>query len=482
MALFQEVDLSTFAGGQIVGIESGSLAEAIGIQVGDELLAINDQTVEDIIDVQFYAADEELELLVRRGEEYLLFEAEREYDQSMGLQFAHPTFDVDIRRCNNLCEFCFVLQMAPKFRRTLYIKDDDYRYSFLFGHFVTLTNLSDHDWWRVEAMRLSPLYVSVHVTDTDLRRRFLRNDTAPDILEQLRWLAEHHIDVHTQLVVVPGFNDGDWLAQSVSELAALHTSGEGEGGVLSISVVPVGLTSHHKYSMRPHTAQEAADTLDYVEALQRQYRAEMGIAFVYPTDEWYLVSGREVPPLEAYDGQELHENGLGMVRAFLDDWALVEEEIATTDPLPAAKDITLVTATLFEGVLREKSDEFAARTGCRVTVQPIVNRRLGESITVAGLLMGMDILDRLAGQELGDLVVLPRVTFDHPDLVALDDISPQEIATRLKRTVVLADSLGDVWDALLGQGAMVFEPGQPAPESLPLKVIGVDGESAAHMS
>ena len=179
MPLFQELDPTTFHGGQITSIEPGSVADDIGLQPGDELLAINDNQVEDVIDVQFYGAEESLELLIRRGEELLLYEAERDYNQSLGLEFEHPTFDIDIRRCNNLCEFCFVLQMAPKFRRTLYIKDDDYRYSFLFGHFVTLTNLSDHDWSRIETMRLSPLYVSVHVTDWEMRRKFLRNPHRP---------------------------------------------------------------------------------------------------------------------------------------------------------------------------------------------------------------------------------------------------------------------------------------------------------------
>ena len=264
MPLFQEIDPTTFAGGRVVAIEPGSVAAAIGLRPGDELLAINDEAVEDVIDVQFHGAEEELELLVRRDGEYLLFEAERDYDQTLGLVFAHPTFDVDIRRCNNLCPFCFVLQMAPKFRRTLYVKDDDYRYSFLFGHFVTLTNLSDHDWGRIELMRLSPLYVSVHVSDTELRRQFLRNATAPDVMEQLRWLAARHIEVHTQLVIVPGFNDGEWLARSIRELAELWPA-DGGGGVLSISVVPVGLTRHHKYGMRPYTPAEASSIAVSVE-------------------------------------------------------------------------------------------------------------------------------------------------------------------------------------------------------------------------
>ncbi|MEZ4518360.1 MAG: DUF512 domain-containing protein [Chloroflexota bacterium] len=479
MALFNEVDLSTFVGGQIVGIEPGSLAEVIGLQPGDELLAINDQAVEDIIDVQFYSADEELDLLVRRDAEYLLFEAEREYDQSLGLQFSHPTFDVDIRRCNNLCEFCFVLQMAPKFRRTLYIKDDDYRYSFLFGHFVTLTNLSEHDWQRIETMRLSPLYVSVHATDTALRRKFLRNETAPDILEQLRWLRAQHIEVHTQLVVVPGLNDGEYLAQSVRDLAGLRPSSEGEGGVLSVSVVPVGLTRHHKYGMRPHTPEEAAATLDFIEALQVDYRRETGMAFVYPTDEWYLVSGREVPPLAAYDGQQLHENGLGMVRAFLDEWDTVQEEIASAETLPVPQTITLATASLFQDVLYEKAAEFAEKTRCGVTVRPIINQRLGESITVAGLLMATDVIEQLEDADLGDFLVLPRVTFDHPDLIALDDISPQDVANRLQCTVVLADSLGDVWDALEGRAALIFQPGRQS-DSLSLRVLPDDEEASSN--
>ncbi len=482
MPLFQELDPTTFAGGRVVGIEPGSVAAAIGLRPGDELLAINDEAVEDVIDVQFHGADEELELLVRRDGEYLLFEAERDYEQTLGLAFAHPTFDVDIRRCNNLCPFCFVLQMAPKFRRTLYVKDDDYRYSFLFGHFVTLTNLSDHDWRRIELMRLSPLYISVHVTDTDLRRKFLRNDKADDIMEQLRWLVARNIEVHTQLVIVPGFNDGEWLARSIRELAELWPA-EGGGGVLSISVVPVGLTRHHKYGMRPHTPAEAAATLDFVEALQPEFLDRFGIRFVYLTDEWYLVTGREVPPQDAYDGQELHENGLGMVRAYLDDWAAVREEIAATADLPPARAVTLATATLFAPTLRRTAAEFAALTGCEVAVVPMVNMRLGESITVSGLLMAGDVIDQLQAAGVGDLVVLPRVMFDHPDTISLDDLSPQDVANRLGRPVALADSLGDVWDALRGESRVMYRPGVAPGGSLDLRVLDDDaGQSAAHLS
>jgi putative radical SAM enzyme (TIGR03279 family) len=481
MALFQEIDLQTYTGGQITAVQPRSVAADIGLQVGDELLAINDSPVEDVIDVQYYSADEELELLIRRDDEYLLYEAVRAYNQPLGIEFAHPTFDTDIRRCNNLCEFCFVLQMAPHFRRTLYIKDDDYRYSFLFGHYVTLTNLSDHDWWRIETMRLSPLYISVHVTDLEQRRRYLRNANAPDIMDQLRWLIERDIEVHTQLVVTPEVNDGHWLEQSIRDLETLWP------GVRSLSVVPVGLTKHHKYKMRTHTPEEAAVILDYVESLQADYLARFGVRFVYPTDEWYLVTGREVPPLSAYDGQDLHENGLGMVRHFLDAWQGEQVEIKAAMAEKRAFDyekVTLVTGLMFAEMLTRETAVFRQLTQLDVTVQPILNEKLGGTITTAGLLMGQDAFNQLKASGYGDLVIFPRVMFDHPDTITLDNISPQDMANRLNRPVALADTLGDVWDALTGQSKVLYQPGV-APTTDPIALPMLDKEDlnpTAHFS
>ncbi|HSH01951.1 MAG TPA: DUF512 domain-containing protein [Anaerolineae bacterium] len=478
MPIYQELDIRTVNGGHIAAIQPDSLAAELGLQPGDELLAINDNSVTDVIDVQFYSATEELDLLIRRENEYLLYEAYRDYNQPLGLEFDHPTFDTDIRRCNNLCEFCFVLQMAPKFRRTLYIKDDDYRYSFLQGHFVTLTNLSDHDWWRIENMRLSPLYVSVHVTDWEKRREFLRNPTAPDIMEQLRWLAERNIEVHTQLVIVPDFNDGPYLERSIRELAALAPT------VQSISVVPVGLTRHHKYTMRPHTPEEAANTLAFVEQQQQQFLDKWDYRFVYPTDEWYLVSGRTVPPIDAYDGQELHENGLGMVRHFLDEWLDVQAEIKAYDqPISQPGTITLVTATLFADTLRQAAAEFTTLTDIPTQIIVINNERFGDTITVAGLLMGKDILNQLQAQQYGDLLILPRITFDHPDRITLDDLTPVDVATQLGRPLALADTMGDVWDAVIGQSQALHHPRQqPATDAIPLRLIDPNQDTGAHIS
>jgi putative radical SAM enzyme (TIGR03279 family) len=349
--------------------------------------------------------------------------------------------------------------MAPKFRRTLYIKDDDYRYSFLFGHFVTLTNLNEHDWWKIEEMRLSPLYISVHVTDLQKRRQFLRNPSAPDILPQIRSLTEKGIQLHTQLVIVPEFNDGPILERSIRDLAMLYPA------VKSISVVPVGLTRHHKYQMRTHTPEEAGDMLDYLSSFQEEFKQSLSQRFVYPTDEWYLVAGRSVPKISEYDGHDLHENGLGMVRNFLDEWQTLKSEIKSwmfnfenrenqSPEIPGM--ITLVTGTLFAPILKKIASEFQQLTGIKTQVFSIVNDRLGDSITVAGLLMGVDVLSQLKETVLGNIVVLPRVMFDHPETISLDDMPPQTLANELRRSIVLADSMGDVWDAVTGASISIY--------------------------
>lgn len=446
-------------GGLVTGVAPGSAGEALGVTPGDVLTAVNGYAVEDVIDVQYYAADEHLELTVLRAGQERVLSGARAYNEELGLEFEHPTFDVDIRRCNNLCEFCFVLQMAPRMRRTLYIKDDDYRYSFLFGHYVTLTNLSERDWWRIANQGLSPLYVSVHATDLDLRRRFLRNDTAPDIVEQLRWLIDNGVEVHTQIVVTPEVNDGPHLEKSVRDLAALYP------GVRSVSVVPVGLTRHHKYGMRVNTVEEAQKVLERCHTWGDAYKAQLGVNFVYPTDEWYLVTRRPVPPRDWYDGLSLEENGLGMVRRFLEEWERSLPEVEghalfwELEMMPV-KSLTLATGALFADTLKTHAGDFTDTTGVPSEVIPIANTRLGETITVAGLLMGEDVVAQLSGRELGEVVVLPRVMFDHPDGVSLDDQSPLDIARALGRPVALADLMGDVVDILHGQAAMLFDPVQ----------------------
>ncbi len=461
-------------GGLIAAIEPESFASEIGLQVGDEVLEVNGHPAEDVIDVQFYAADEWIEMKIRRGSMLLTCKGGRDYNQTLGIEFEHPTFDVDIRRCNNLCPFCFVLQMPNRMRRALYVKDDDYRYSFLHGHFVTLTNLSDRDWQRIADQSLSPLYVSVHATDLRVRRSCLRNPTAPDVMEQLRWLADHDIEVHTQLVITPGLNDGPYLGQSIHDLATLWPH------VSSVCVVPVGLTKHHKYDRRPLTKTEMRVIVDEVQGYQQEYLSKFGVRFAYLTDEWYLQLDEEVPPKSHYDGLSLEENGQGMVRNFLDDWKAVKREIKNKKPEGQQRirahyqSATLATGTLFAPTLTKASREFTRLSGLPVDVAPLVNERLGETITVSGLLMGDDVINQLKGRQLGEVIVLPRIMFDHPRGVALDDVSPLRIAQLLDRPVALADTMGDVLDALTGRSRLLIKP---TDEQIPLDVMKAGGWS-----
>ena len=407
--------------GLIAAIAPRSLAERAGLQAGDELLSINDRPVRDAIDVQFYAAEERLALQVRRHDlgEFTV-KAERRYDEPLGLEFEQPTFD-GIRGCTNRCEFCFITQMPPHLRRSLYVKDDDYRYSFLFGSYVTLTGLDEADWQRIGEQHLSPLYVSVQATDLELRRRILDRADAPDVMAQLRRLIALGIEIHTQIVVIPGLNDREYLDRSIGELLELHP------GVRSVSVVPVGLTRFHRGDCRVHTDAEMREVFRQVCEWQARLCAQLGASFVYLSDEWYLRLGEDVPSLRTYDGLDLTENGVGLTRQFLETVGL-EAGLRITNH----ESRTLVTGTLFAPILQRVTAEFAD-----VDVVAVINRFFGETVTVAGLLTGQDVVAQLQGRELGDVVVLPPAMFGGPEGQSLDEMWPQAIGEALEREVAV---------------------------------------------
>ncbi len=448
-------------GGLVSAVEPGTLADQMGLRPGDVVLAVNDYPLRDVIDFRFYAAEEEIELAVQRSGRELALSGMRGYEQPVGVEFAHPTFDVDIRRCNNKCEFCFVTQSPRGMRRTVYIKDDDYRYSFLFGHFVTLTNLTDEDWERIEEQHLSPLYVSVHATELELRRKLLVKKNAPDVVEQIRWLGERGIEVHTQLVLIPGLNDGTQLERSLCDLTDLFPA------VQSVSVVPIGLTRYHPGSLRTYRADEAAPILDQVEPWRERCRQEFELTFVYPSDEWYLLAGRGVPPADEYDGFGQIENGVGMVRNFLDEWKEVKRQTSdvkrqTSNDKGQMANIkyqraTLVCGELVASVLGEVVDELNELTGSQVRVAPIVNNWYGV-VTVSGLLTGHDVIEQLKGNEEAvgrpplpdEMVLLPRVMFDNSGQVTLDDMTAEQIQEALDTPVGVAQHPEEMLAALSG--------------------------------
>lgn len=404
--------------GVIAAVAPGSLGERAGLRAGDELLTINGRRLRDAIDVRYYASDERLVLGVRRGGETLSVEIERRYGEPLGLAFSTPTFD-GVHRCNNRCSFCFVAQLPPGLRPSLYVRDDDYRLSFLSGSYITLTNLGEEDWARIGEQRLSPLYVSVHATEPGLRRRMLGNPAAPDVMDQLRRLRKLGIDVHTQIVVVPGVNDGRHLDRSIGDLAELHPA------VRSISVVPVGLTRFHRGPCRVHTEPEMRVVLDQVHEWQGRLRERLGLGFAYLADEWYLRLGEEPPAWEAYDGLDLTENGVGLARRFLDG---VELERVSGEPR------TLVTGTLFAPLLRSRV------SGSATEVVPVVNRFFGEMVTVAGLLTGRDVIAALRGRALNETVVLPPAMFGGPQGQTLDGMRPHQVGEALGREIVVGQT------------------------------------------
>ena len=422
-----------YKGGVIAEVHPGSIAAELGLRPGDALLAINGHVLRDVIDYRFYGAEEELELVVERGGEQIVYRVERGYDQELGLEFAEPTND-GLRRCNNRCEFCFLKGLPPGMRHSLYVKDDDYRYSFLFGNFITLTNLAEDDWDRLAEQRLSPLYVSVHATDLALRRRILGNPAAPDVVEQLKRLGSLGIQVHAQIVLIPDLNDGPHLARSVADLAVLHPT------VQSIAVVPLGLTRHHRAPFRTYAPDEAKPILAQISAWQREYRRQHGLSLVYASDEWYLLAGLEVPLSEEYDGFPQLENGVGLTRVFLDEGFRV-----SGCKFQVGK-VTLVCGTLIAPVLERKAAELSP---VAVEVMPVENHFFGPTVTVSGLLTGRDVVEALRGCDLGDVVFLPRAMFDASGELTLDDVSPAAIGEKLGVRIEVAGTMGEVVGLLM---------------------------------
>ena len=433
--------------GVVAAVEPASLAESLGMLPGDVLLEINGHALRDVLDVQFHAADEELDLLVRRSGQTILHHTKRAYGVALGLTFTTPTFD-GMKRCRNRCEFCFVAQMPAGLRRSLYIRDDDYRYSVLYGSFVTLTNLGPHDWTRLAEQRLSPLYISVHATEPGLRRQLLGRDDIPDILPQIDRLAGLGIEMHTQIVLLPGVNDGPRLDQTIGDLASRYPA------VQSIGVVPVGLTRKRREGYRVYTGDEALEVIGQVRPLQTAYRAQLDVSLVYPADEWYLLAGKDPPQDEMYDGYPQIENGIGLVRQFLDD-----SQRTRPDGSARVPSCTLACGILIAPVLEQAARELATASGTRIQVVPVMNELFGEAVTVSGLLGGRDVIAALQGLDLGEIVFLPAAMFaeNHSGQtpsgldgrLTLDGLTLQEIAEAVDRPLVAVDRMSEVWNALV---------------------------------
>jgi len=414
---------------QVVSVEPGSIAEELGFQPGDRLLSINGIRPRDLIDFQFLQGEEELVLEVEDPSGSLhRIELEKEADEGLGLAFSEALFD-GLRQCNNHCPFCFIDQQPPGHRSSLYLKDDDFRLSFLYGSYLTLTNLTAADWQRIEEQRLSPLYVSVHATDPELRSRLLVNPRAALLPGQLRWFAERRLQIHAQVVVCPGLNDGEALRRTLQELAAF--AGGDWPAVLSAAVVPVGLTRFRPAAdaLRPVDPAVARRVIALVEPLQRQFQRQIGSRFAWLSDEWYLIAGLPLPPRPSYEDLPQRENGVGSIRSFLEDLERASRALPRAIERPRRS--SWVVGRLVAQALEPVVARINQVQGVSLLLYGLPSPYWGQDQVVTGLLTGSDLVQGLAGCDLGDRLLLPRVLLRQGEDVFLDDSTLEELRRTL---------------------------------------------------
>jgi putative radical SAM enzyme (TIGR03279 family) len=422
---------------EILSVEAGSIADELGILAGDSLVAVNGEPVNDLVDYLIEEPKESLRIALSRasGDVWAL-DIEHDADEPLGLVLPHP----EPKQCGNNCIFCFVHQLPRGMRRTLYVKDEDYRFSFLYGAYVTLTNLAEEDLQRILNKKLSPLYVSVHAADHMLRQKLLGNP-APDVMPILQQLVAGGIEVHTQVVVCPQINDGEHLAQTCRELVALAP------GVKSLAVVPVGLTGHRQRlpELRPHTCQEALELVEWVEATQAELLETLGTRFIFAADELYLKAEKEFPSLSVYEDLSQVENGVGLIPQFRSQ---ANEVLDIAEPL-ALPPISMVTGVSAVDDIKAFARRLADKCGLDLRVHVIENDFFSGHVTVTGLLTGQDLLAQLADQDLGDILMIPDVMLREGEEVFLDDVSIDELVERFDKQVevVAADPWG-LWDML----------------------------------
>jgi len=395
---------------KVTAVSPESLGAELGLQNGTELLTVNGREIEDFLDWEFLTAEEQFLLHIRQpdGEE-IEFDIERPEGLPMGVAVEPPR----IRRCANRCDFCFVDGLPEGLRDTLYIRDDDYRLSFKYGNFATLTNLKPRDVERIIEYRLSPLYVSVHATDPVIRRWLLRNPLAPDVLEQLRLFASHGLQFHTQIVLSPGVNDGEVLEQTLGDLYAFGSP------VLNVSVVPVGLTEYSKHSLvREPTEAECRAAISRIERFSALARAERGITWAFGADELYLRADLPLPPAERYDGFEQVENGIGSVRWL--QLRIEEDREALADW--RGRRIGVLTGISMASLMNQVLAPLGEATGATFDLIPVTNTLFGSSVTCAGLLPGAAFRLALAGRTDLDLALIPGESLNE-DQLFMDDLT-----------------------------------------------------------
>lgn len=426
----------------ITAVEPGSIAEELGIEPGSKLLAINDNVIEDVFDYRYLSQDEDIVLTVidKDGEEWD-YDIEKDYGEELGLVFEGGLMS-DYHHCSNKCVFCFIDQMPPGMRKTLYFKDDDARLSFLQGNYITLTNMTDKDVERICFYKLSPINISIHTLNKELRVKMLQNKRAGEALRHIKTFVDAGIEINGQIVLCKGYNDGAELDYTLTHLE------EYMPGLKSLSIVPVGTTKFREglAPLETFTAEECGKVIKQIEPYRKYYREKYGTSLIYASDEFYLNSGTPIPAAEEYEGFPQIENGVGMTRSLIDEF---DEAFSDFKKDPASKDrlmrckFTFVTGKAIENILRSLLEQISAEYPfCETEVIGIRNDFFGEKITVAGLITGQDIIAQLREKKNGDFLVIPTCMLRAGEDVFLDDLRIRDIETALQKNIRIVKSNG----------------------------------------
>lgn len=453
---------------KITKVDEGGIAEELGIEEGDFLLAINDKEIEDIFDYDFIVNDEYLEVLIEKadGEEWLL-EVEKDYDEDLGMEFGESLMD-EYRSCFNKCVFCFIDQNPPGMRETIYFKDDDTRLSFLQGNYVTLTNMKEKDIQRIIDYKLAPINISVHTTNPELRCQMLHNRFAGKVMDYIQMLYDADIPMNAQVVLCKGLNDGDELRRTIGDLLAYAPTIE------SLSVVPVGLSKYRDglCQLESFTKEDAREVISIIEGFQQQAMEKFGEHFVHASDEWYITAGYDMPGEDRYDGYIQLENGVGMLRLMATEVADALDKVEGNDE-PGF--VSLATGRLpypymekYAGWIRKK---FPNRT---INIYPIRNDFFGERITVSGLITAKDLIAQLKDKNLGEYLLLPINMFRIGETVFLDDLTAEDVEKALQVKIRIVKSDGQDFVHAILDPSSEPEP-EPKEEGLPGEEYGYEG-------
>ncbi|MCL1995239.1 MAG: DUF512 domain-containing protein [Defluviitaleaceae bacterium] len=432
----------------ITKIEKNSIASEMGLVKGDIIVSINNKEVVDIFDYRYLTKNENLEMVIKKatGQEWIL-EIEKEEDEDLGINFKNPLIQCE-KSCKNKCLFCFIDQNPVGMRPTIYFKDDDSRLSFLQGNFVTLTNMSDQELERIIFYRLSPINISVHTTDPKLRVFMLKNPRASLIMEQIKKITSAGIVTNFQVVLCKGINDEEHLDKTIGDLAGFFPFGQGVG------VVPVGITKHRENlpSLTPLTKEDANQVIDRVTILQKKLKKELGTRFVFLADEFYILADRPIPPNEHYEDYSQIQNGVGLLRNFIQEFEnSFENNFTTISTKPTIKEMSVATGQIAYSFIKELSSKTEKKFGVKIHTYPITNNFYGSTVTVAGLVTGGDIISQLRGLPLGERLLIPKCMLKSNEDIFLDNVSVKDIQKALDVNVVPTDVDGkEFLDKILG--------------------------------